>query len=162
MYKRQRHAIAQLPVFGLEQSKVHHPRNVLRLQECLERAFDRKQITFIQGDTSNDFKLRLLDKGLKNVKLKGTKSTFASLEGLPLHMKQKGPLPCRRLLAHHVILRYRNARKQHWLEESDDLTPEEVQAENLVSHSLDECAQARTKLMLSVNKQCIGIFGKRF
>jgi hypothetical protein len=82
-------------------------------KKCLECAFDQKQITLIQGDTTSNFKL------------KGTQSTFASLEGHPLQTNQERHLTYRWLLAHHALLSYRNARKQQWLEESDDVTHKE-------------------------------------
>eukprot|EP00977_Amphora_coffeiformis_P013361 scaffold3484_cov184-Amphora_coffeaeformis.AAC.2 len=47
-----RHACQDLSLFDLDPSFVHDPRNVLRLQKDIERAFDNRQLTFIEDATS--------------------------------------------------------------------------------------------------------------
>ena len=146
-----RSATDQLVTFELEKSDVHNPRNVLRLHQCLERAFDKREITFVQGEQPNEFKLKLLNENLRDTKLKGTDITFGSLEGSPLQIEKAGSLPYRRLLGHHALLSYRHAKAQGWLESTDDLTHAEVQALNMMEHSLDPLAQARIKLLMHSN-----------
>eukprot|EP00977_Amphora_coffeiformis_P012653 scaffold3189_cov166-Amphora_coffeaeformis.AAC.9 len=146
-----RSATDQLPIFRLEKSDVHNPRNILRLHQCLERDFDKREITFVQGDQTNEFKLKLLNESLRNTELKGTNITFGSVEGSSLQIYQDGRLPYRRLLARQSLLSHRHARAQGWLESTEDLSHAEIQASNMIGHSLDALAQARIKLLMSDN-----------
>ena len=146
---RARCATHHLPIFRLEKSDA--PRNILRLHQCLERAFDRREITFVQGNQMNEFKLKLLNENLRSTELKGTNIKFGSVEGSSLQINQDASLPYRRLLGHHALLSHRHARAQGWLESTEDLSHAEVQASNMMQHSLDELAQARIKLLMPKN-----------
>jgi len=144
-------ATDQLVTFGLERSDVHNPRNILRLHQCLERAFDKREITFVQSDQTNEFKLKLLNESLRDTKLKGTDITYGSVEGRSLQIRKEGSFPYRRLLGHHSLLSHRHAKAQGWLESTEDLSHAEIQASNMMEHSLDPLAQARIKLLLPSN-----------
>lgn len=144
-------ATDQLVTFELERSEIHNPRNILRLHQRLERAFDKREITFVQGVEVNEFKLKLLNENLRNTMLKGTNVTFGSVEGNSLQIAEEGSLPYRRLLGHHALVSYRHAKAQGWLESTEDLSHAEVQASNMMEHSLDPLAQARIKLLMQRN-----------
>lgn len=144
-------ATAQIVVFGLKKMQIHDPRNVLRLHQCLERAFDYRKITFVQGDKPNEFKLKLLNEGLRDTKLKGTNVTFGDVAGRSLQILKEGSLPFRQLIGHHALLSHRYAKEQGWIESVEDLSHAEVQASNMMGHSLDLMAQARIQRFLKDN-----------
>ena len=139
-----RNGTSTLPVFGLQMDDVHNPRNVLRLHQCIERAFDRRQLVFV-ADAHDRIVVKLLASELSSILLKGTTTTFSDIDGSPLITKVMGHWPYRRLLAHHSVLAHRWAREQGWI--SDDLATEEVNAAALMEHSLDPEAQERIKLL---------------
>mmetsp|Transcript_29761 Transcript_29761/g.43997 ORF Transcript_29761/g.43997 Transcript_29761/m.43997 type:complete len:320 (-) Transcript_29761:122-1081(-) len=144
-------ATAQIVVLDLEKRQIHEPRNVLRLHQCLERAFDKREITFVQGDSPNEFNLKLLNEGLRDTKLKGTNVTFGDVEGRSLQIQKEGSLPFRRLIGHHALLSHRYAKEQGWIESTEDLSHAEIQASNMMEHSLDPMAQARIQMFLKNN-----------
>ena len=139
-----RNGTSTLPVFGLQPDDVHNPRNVLRLHQCIERAFDRRQMVFV-ADAHDRIVVKLLASEIRSTLLKGTATTFSDIDGLPLITKVAGHFPYRQLLAHHSVLAHRWAREQGWI--SDDLAAEEVNAAALMGHSLDPEAQERIKLL---------------
>ena len=145
-------ATDQLITFELERNDIHNPRNILRLHRCLERAFDKRELTFIQGVEANEFKPKLLNKNLRDTKLKGINLTFGSVEGNLLQIYKEGSMPYRRrLIGHHALLSYRYAKAQGWLEPTEDLSHAEVQALNMMEHSLHPLAQARIKHLMQKN-----------
>jgi hypothetical protein len=133
-----------LPLFGLKTENVHNPRNVLRLHQCIERAFDSRELVFV-SDVNDQLVVKVLSTDLKPTLLKGTQKRFADIDGAPLQIKSMGALPYRQLLAHHSVLAHRWAREKGWI--SDDLAAEEVNAGALMEHSLDPEAQERIKLL---------------
>lgn len=147
-----RHAAQDLSFFDLDPSSVHDARNVLRLQKDIERAFDSRQLTFIEDTTSaSSSRLQLIVKILcpKSVSdaidLTGTKMRLSDIEGRGL-LLPNGQVPFRRILAHHAVVAHRYARASGWLSDSD-LSQAEIQASALMEHSLDEEAQSRLKLL---------------
>jgi len=139
-----RSGTATLPLFGLKTEDVHNPRNVLRLHQCIERAFDSRELVFV-ADANDQLVVKVLSTDLKPTLLKGTQKRFADIDGAPLQIKSTGALPYRRLLAHHSVLAHRWAREKGWI--SDDLAAEEVKAGALMEHSIDTAAQERIKLL---------------
>ena len=141
-----RSGTASLPLFDLETSDIHNPRNVLRLHQCIERAFDRRELVFV-ARSMNDQQLvvKVLSGDLKSNFLKGTRKQFADIDDQPLQIRNAGVFPFRRLLAQHSVLAHRYARTKRWI--SDDLVTEEVNAAALLEHSLDPEAQERMKLL---------------
>jgi len=139
-----RSGTATLPLFDLKTEDIHNPRNVLRLHQCIERAFDRRELVFV-ADANDQLVVKVLSLDLKSKLLKGTQKRFAEIDGAPLQIKIAGALPYRRLLAHHSVLAHRWAREKGWI--SDDLATEEVNAGALMEHSLDPEAQERIKLL---------------
>jgi len=131
-----------LPLFDLKTEDIHNPRNVLRLHQCIERAFDRRELVFV-ADANDQLVVKVLSLDLKSKVLKGTKKQFAEIEGDPLQIARA--LPYRRLLAHHSVLAHRWAREKGWI--SEDLAAEEVNAGALMENSLDPVAQERIKLL---------------
>jgi len=126
-----RRGTATLPLFGVKTGDVHNPRNVLRLHQCIERAFDSRKLVFVY-DANDQLVVKVLHKDMKPTLLKGTQKRFADIDGVPLQIKSTGTLPYRRLLAHHAGLAHRWAREKTWI--SDDLEAEEVKAEALMEH----------------------------
>ena len=144
-----RSATNQLPIFGLAVSDIHNPRNVLRLHQCIERAFDRREVALVPGEGAhaNQFFLKVFPGNLRTTKLKGTNITFDEIDGKTLDLPgDDNHLPFRRLLAHHVVLCHRYAREKAWLD-GEDLSPVEVQAGALLEHCLDEQAQQRIQFL---------------
>ena len=142
-----RHAITNLPLFNIPQSDIHNPRNVLRLHKQIERAFDHRKLTLIANENGDGFTLKVLSTDLlgNRTPLNGTTVTFQDIQGWPLNLPS-GQFPYRRLLAHHCLLTYRNARTMGW-DDSIDMNQAEVHAQNVLSHSLDEEAQRRITLL---------------
>ena len=137
-----RHATTDLPLFDLEPSDVHNARNVLRLQKDIERAFDRRKLTFIPDGSK--LRVRILCHDLNAEVLSGTTVCFKDIEGRELlHPESKGPF--RRLLAHHCMVAHRHARAMGWNDQ--DMSETEVQCAALMAHSLDEEAQRRLKML---------------
>jgi hypothetical protein len=87
----------------------------------------------------------VLSPHIGNTFLTGTEERFADIDGRRLKILSKKPniLPFKRLLAHHSVLAHQYAREMGWI--TDDLETEELQAANLMAHSLDQLAQDRLK-----------------
>lgn len=139
-----RNGTAHLPLFGLKTEDIHNPRNVLRLHQCIERAFDRRELVFV-ADANGQLVVEVLSTELKTTVLKGTRLRFSDIDGAPLQINTAGALPYTRLVAHHSVLAHRWAREKGWI--SDDLAVDEVNAGALLEHSLDPEAQERIKLL---------------
>jgi hypothetical protein len=140
-----RHKSELLPVWGVETSCINDPKNVLRLQKDIERAFDTRLVTFLESDDGG-FELKVLctDAGFMTSTLKGTSKKFNEIDGSPL-LLPSGKLPYRRFLANHAVLAYKYARQKGW--STQDLSEIEVKAEALLAHSLDKEAQERLSLL---------------
>ena len=136
---------ATLLLFDLKTEDIHNPRNVLGLHQCIECAFDRRELVFV-ADANDQLVVKVLSPDLTSKLPKGTQKQFAEIDGAPLQIKIAGALPYRQLLAHHSVLAHRWAREKGWI--SDDLATEEVNASALMEHSLDpEEAQECIKLL---------------
>ena len=141
-----RSGTAMLSLFGLETGDIHSPRNVLRLHKCIERAFDRRELTIVaSSDAGGQLVVKVLNNNIFSVLLKGTQVRFSDIDGVPLKIGLPGVYPYRRLLAHHSVLSHRYAREKGWI--TEDLVPEEVSAGALMEYSLDQQAQDRIKLL---------------
>ena len=140
------HKSELLPVWGVETSCIHDPKNVLRLQKDIERAFDTRLVTFLESSDHGDggFELKVLSPDVMTTTLKGTSITFNDLNGRPL-LLPSGKFPYRMFLANHAVLAYKHAREKGWT--TQDLSEIEVKAEALLAHSLDEEAQQRLALL---------------
>mmetsp|Transcript_2256 Transcript_2256/g.6362 ORF Transcript_2256/g.6362 Transcript_2256/m.6362 type:complete len:305 (-) Transcript_2256:2001-2915(-) len=138
-----RSAAQDLILFDLQPAKIHDERNVLRLQKDIERAFDHRELTFVEND-EGALVVKVINPDILSETLTGTTMTFNDIQGTPL-LLPSGKNPFRRLIAHHSILSHKNARTQGWI--GDDLSEVEVKAGALIAHSLDEEAQARLKLL---------------
>lgn len=137
-----RHAITDLPLFDLEPSDINNPRNVLRLQKDIERAFDQRKLTFIHD--GGKLRVRILCRDLNAQLLNGSTTRFQDIEGREL-LFPESKHPFRRLLAHHCIIAHRNARAMGWIDQ--DMSEVEVQCTALMAHSLDEEAQRRLQVL---------------
>ena len=138
-----------LPLFDLKMEDIHNPRNLLRLHQSIERAFDRRELAFIAGD-NDSFTVKVLSRQLMSEQLKGIQMRFADIDGEKLKIPKQGSIPYRRLLAHHSILAHRYAREKGWI--NDDLSAEEFNAGALLEHLLDKEAQERIKLLWKAAK----------
>ena len=145
-----RSSCEKLVFFDLRVEDVNEPQNILRLHQCIERAFDKKELTFVaDGVDSNDnpmFVVKVLSPALMDIELKGTNTTFRNIVSKELIIKNQEAMPYRRLLSHHSVQAHRYARIMHWV--SDDSTAEEENAAKLMEYSLDKEAQERIKSML--------------
>lgn len=139
-----RSAAQDLVLFDLQPGNIHDERNVLRLQKDIERAFDGRELTFVQN-INDSLVVKVLNPAKLSEELTGTTMTFSDIQGSRL-LLPSGKTPFRRLLAHHSMLSHRHARNQGWIEE-EDLTQVEVQAAALLAHSVDQEAQNRLKLL---------------
>jgi hypothetical protein len=138
-----RHATSSIRLFDLNPRDIHTPRNVLRLHKDIERAFDSREVTFVgQGE---NLVLKVLAPSIRNRCLAGTQKRFVDIDGRRLKILNQNVLPFRRLLAHHSVLAHQHARAMGWI--TDDLEAEELQAANLMAHSLDQLAQDRLKML---------------
>lgn len=142
-------SMKSLPLFGLKLEDIHNPRNLLRLHQSIERAFDRRELAFIAGD-NDSFVVKVLSSEIMSEQLKGLHKRFADIDGEKLKISKQGSLPYRRLLAHHSVLAHQYAREKGWI--GDDLSAEEFNASALLEHSLDKEAQERIKLSWKGNK----------
>jgi hypothetical protein len=133
------HGTEQLPVLGSEQLQIHSPRNVIRLHKDIERAFDKREVTFVEEDTGG-YTLKVLCPTIKNFTLNGTSTIFGDIDACRLEMPEGG-FPYRRFLAHHSFLSHRFARKEGWSKE--DLSEIGVNADALMAYSLDKDALER-------------------
>ena len=138
-----RSAAQDLILFDIQPAKIHNERNVLRLQKDIERAFDRRELTFVEDD-AGALVVKILNPAILSDTLAGTTKTFYDIQGLPL-LLPSGKIPFQRLIVHHSILSHKNARTQGWI--GDDLSQVESKAVALLAHSLDEEAQTRLKLL---------------
>jgi len=139
-----RSAAVDLVLFDLQPGEIHSARNVLRLHKDIERAFDHRQITFVENNAGY-LVLKVIDPNiLFNVLTGTTTTTFNDIQYAPLRLPS-GKIPFKHLLAHHSVLSHKNARAQGWI--GDDLSQVEVKALALAAHSLDEQAQTRLKLL---------------
>ena len=139
-----RSSTRSLPRVGLKMEDIHKPRNILRLHQSIERAFDRRELAFIAGD-NDSFVVKVLSPEIRLEQLKGLQKRFADIDGEKLKISKQGSLPYRRLLAHHSVLAHQYAREKGWI--GDDLSAEEFNAGALLEHSLDKEAQERIKLL---------------
>lgn len=138
-----RSAAQDLILFDLQSDHIHDERNVLRLQKDIERAFDGRELTFVQNE-AGFLVVKVLNPDILSDPLTGTTMTFSDIQGSPL-LLPSGKTPFRRLLAHHSMLSHRHARNQGWI--GEDLSQVEVQAAALLAHSVDQEAQNRLKLL---------------
>lgn len=140
-----RHKSELLPVWGVETTCIHDPKNVLRLQKDIERAFDARKVTFLETTGSGlELKVLCTDSSFVTSVLKGTKKTFSDMDG-SLLLLPSGKTPYRRFLANHAVLAYKYAREKGWT--TQDLSEIEMKAEALLAHSLDKEAQERLALL---------------
>ena len=102
-------------------------------------------------EATNEFKPKLLNENLRSTELKGTNITIGSVEGSSLQINQEASVPYRCLLDHHAPLTHCHARAQGWFKSTEDLSHSEVQASNMMEHSLDALAQARIELFMPKN-----------
>jgi hypothetical protein len=112
-----------LDMFGLEESDVSNPRNFLRLHTAIERAFDRKQLTFV-ADPSVDgvisLKLVVLDPNLMQGSFFASEAEifFSALHDNPIHYQfQPNRRPFLRLLATHTKQAFEKAKANGWIEQ---------------------------------------------
>ena len=138
-----RSAAQDLVLFDLQPEEIHSERNVLRLHKDIERAFDHRDLAFVEND-AGALVAKVLNPNILSELLTGTTATFSDIQGAPL-LLPSGNIPFKRLIAHHSVLSHRKARAQGWI--GDDLSQVELRALALAAHSLDEEAQTRLQLL---------------
>ena len=139
-----RSSTRMLPLFGLKMEDIHNPRNILRLHQSIERAFDWRELAFIASD-NDSFVVKVFCPGILSKQLKGVQQQFSDIDGKNLRIPNQESLPFRRLLAHHSVVAHRYAREKGWI--GGDLSAEEFNAGALLEHSLDKEAQERVALL---------------
>eukprot|EP00977_Amphora_coffeiformis_P002782 scaffold523_cov166-Amphora_coffeaeformis.AAC.10 len=138
-----------LSLFGLEMEDIHNRKNVLRLHQSIECAFDRRELAFTAGD-NDSFVVKVLCPEIMSEQLKGVQKRFADIHGNKLKILKQGLLPFQQLLVHHSVLAHQYAREKGWIRE--DLAAEEFNAGALLEHSLDKEAQEWIKLLWKGDK----------
>ena len=139
---------SNLVLLGLNPADIDDPQNVLRLHKDLERCYDHKQVTFVESPVdSRGWVLKVLDPTILDETLEGTDMTMKEVNGGTLRFHNTAR-PWRQVLALHSIMAHRHARTEGWLNNDDDLCEAEVNAHELVHHSLDTEAQDRLRLFL--------------
>jgi hypothetical protein len=141
------HNKSNLVLVDLKPTDIDEPKNILRLYSDIERYFDHKEITFIQSGSA-DFLLKVLDPSIRNEVLKDSSPslTLNDIDGKPLIFPNRQK-PWRRVHATHSICAHRHARGSDWLL-NDELSAAELNANDLMSFSLDTEAQDRMKRFL--------------
>jgi hypothetical protein len=115
-----------LETLGLQANDISNPRNFLRLEKSIERAFDRKHLMLTpQFSVPGTFKLRLtvLNPELLESNLTDNDgnvvTTFAAINNAESnHTFDEHKRPFLRLLARHKLVSLRKARKLGWIEET--------------------------------------------
>ena len=134
-----------LPALGLSQNDVNHPRNYLRLHEAIEKAFDRKRLTFLpvppEDGTNTDisFELVILDPALRGEGFAANNTTisFADLDGQKIYHKFSiDKKPFCRLLAIHASKAFLRAKEMAWIADDGGLVEKRSRAYELARLSL--------------------------
>jgi hypothetical protein len=126
-----------LELFGLETTDIDNPRNFLRLQAQVEKAFDARRLTIVlHGGALHAY---LLDRSLENTSLHGTNLRFRDVHMRPLTF-QNAERPYHRLLAAHAGQCFKHAQVVGW--RSPEQSKSDTRVMELASFSLNEDAQA--------------------
>jgi len=123
-----------LILVDLEPEDVDSPRNVLRLHNDIERAFDNKDVMFEFDSATTSFTLRVMNPDIEAKQLKDRTETFLDINGRTLVLPN-GNLPFRRVMAIHSFFVRRK-----W---SMDMDEAEIRSRELLSFSMDDDAQTR-------------------
>ena len=116
-----------LETLGLQANDISNPRNFLRLENSIEKAFDRKHLTFTPQflEHAGTFKLRLtvLNPELLESNLLDNSenriTSFAAINNAESsYTFNEHKRPFLRLLARHKLVTLRKARKLGWIEET--------------------------------------------
>jgi hypothetical protein len=130
--------------FGLEAEEVHHPRNFLRLQKDIERAFDHKRLYFeyVDGAESNRIRLRvvLLDPeiGKKNISFNGKSIPFCDVHDTIFdHTFVNDKKPFLRLISLHADQAVLKAKGMNWISDNSDTISKRARILDLARLSLE-------------------------
>ena len=120
-----------LTFFGLEMEDICNPRNLLRLHQSIERAFDRRELAFIVE--SNDLLVgKVLSPEMVSEQLKWVQRRFANIHGEKLEILNQGLLCFRHLLVHRSVPAHQCTHAKGWI--GDDPSAEEFKAGALLEH----------------------------
>jgi hypothetical protein len=126
-----------LDLFGLATTDIDNPRNFLRLQAQVEKAFDARRLTFIlHGGALCAY---LVDRSLENTRLNGTNLRFRNLHLRPLNF-HNDERPYHRLLAAHAAHCFKNAQIVGWRSPVPQ-SESDIRVMELASFSMNEDAQ---------------------
>ena len=123
-----------LVLLDLKQKDVDSPRNILRIHNDIEKAFDKKEIMFEFDAATTSFTLKVMNTAILETRLQDRSETFRDIHGKILNIPN-GNLPFRRLMAIHSFYV-----RQKW---SMDMNEAEIRTKELLSFSVDGAAQAR-------------------
>ena len=110
-----------LDAFELSPLDVNNPRNFLRLHNSIEKAFDRKRLTFVPVSVTSNGELKMkviiLDPALLNedVSYNQTIFKFSTLHDMPFdYVFGPTTTPYTRLLSAHTLRAYSNGKMLGW------------------------------------------------
>jgi len=132
-----------LDTFGLTSADMTNPRNFLRLHDKVEKAFDRKRLTFLPVDASNVVSLVvvILDPALRSEPLVYNNETISmeSLDGKVFNYKfPADKTPFLRLLAVHALRAHEKAVENRWILNDTALAERKARVRELARLSLEQ------------------------
>ena len=123
-----------LVLVDLDREDVNNPRNILRLHNDIERAFDRKDVMFEFDEATESFTMKVMNRDIEAIQLRDRTETFLEINGRTLVLPNRN-LPFRRVMAIHSFYV-----KQKW---HMDMNEAEIRTRELLSFSMDDEAQTR-------------------
>jgi len=134
-----------LEVMSLTANDINSPRNNLRLNSRLEKAFDHKRITFEYSPLANDttkFKLRLKifdpDFRTEEIKFNGSTILAGTLDNTESdYTFEENKEPFRRILAIHTQKTITSAMEKGWIADEANITATRQRALELARLSLE-------------------------
>lgn len=137
-----------LETLGLKSEDLTNPRNFLRLHTTIEKAFDRKRLTFIPADEfvsgvghPVSLKVVILDPKLNEEPLLygDTVTTMGALHNKVFHYKfLPEKTPFLRVIAIHAFRAHQKAMHNLWLDDSALVFERQRKAKELARQSLDK------------------------
>lgn len=142
-----------LETLGLEISDLSSPRNFLRLHNTIEKAFDRKRLTFLPADdfvsdgkSPLSLKVVILDPNLAQETLKYRDSNgndvtkfLGNLHNTTFQFKfPVGRFPFLRIIALHASRAHQKAVGNMWIQDDDNMYERRLRAFELARLSLSE------------------------
>jgi hypothetical protein len=135
-----------LEAFDLSNADVNNPRNFLRLNRAVERAFDHKRLMFVPESLGSmgelTLKVVILDPALPGEDLSFNNATvkFSTIHNKRFsHVFMPGKMPFTRLLANHALQAMNKAKTLGWIPDNNpEAAPARSSAIEMARRSLGE------------------------